>query len=410
MSEGIEGIPQSALMPQPPIEAPPPVEQPPPTPAVVEQPIVEQVQTAETPAPQQVDEKPGLFRLAINKVKDMFGKTSQQAEAIDPLLQKQLSRRAFLKGIAGLGTAAGLELAAEKFFPSLSARALAEKFFKYIEKETVLQKLHTKWDKQDEVARLYQGEHLFELLPPQSELNDYQPNPEEYRSLHDSIQQSELFLQQQFGTAPAWRKNTITYVMINDSILNAYNQNNQEGYVLFADGKLNDKKNSNIIVLVHEVISELNTENKESEDHLIHEMSHAYNDNPNLPIMWNEERAEMTERLLEQEKNPQVHSSTIDIRRTMMTGVNNEEELAGVTYTNADDMAIGYIYSAAGVLFFDWQQANPNFFPKLREQENNFFTANNRLPTSGEWVQIGDTITPGFATWVQSQPALNIPK
>ena len=93
-----------------------------------------------------------------------------------------------------------------------------------------------------------------------------------------------------------------------------------------------------------------------------------------------------------------------------MTGVNNEEELAGVTYTNADDMAIGYIYSAAGVLFFDWQQANPNFFPKLREQENNFFTANNRLPTSGEWVQIGDTITPGFATWVQSQPALNIPK
>lgn len=418
--EGLEGIPQSALMPKPlEVTSPtlPTVEIPAQAPAVIKTtPAIlalgEQAQPKETPIPQQ-DEKPGLFRMIRNTVQNTissyFNRDQQPDQIVDTMKNTQISRRTLLKGALGLGAAASLEITAEKFFPSFTARALAERILKHFQKDTILQNLHTKWEKQDQLTSTYLGEHIFEL-PAYSDLNEYQLTSEEHTTLLESIKQSETFLQHKFGSAPAWRKNTITYITINDSVLKSYNQQGQDAYVIFADGKLNDKNYSNLIVLNHEVISEMTTENKESEDSLFHEMSHAYNDNPNLPIMWNEGRAEMTEELLAQDKDPEIHPFMMKARRTMMENINAIDKLRNVSYTTANDLTVGLIYNAAGVLFFDWQQEHPNFFPALRQLENSFYTANSRLPSADEWAKMGDQIEPGFKSWIESQPVLNIPK
>lgn len=114
MSEGMEGIPPSELLPKP-AEIIPPVE-PPPILQTIEQasiqqstkqPQVEQTLSTEIISPQQLpDKKPGLFRMIRDKVSQYLKNEPQAHPAVVTMKNTELSRRTFLRGTAGLAVGA----------------------------------------------------------------------------------------------------------------------------------------------------------------------------------------------------------------------------------------------------------------------------------------------------------------
>jgi hypothetical protein len=147
-------------------------------------------------------------------------------------------------------------------------------------------------------------------------------------------------------------------------------------------------------------------------------MTHAYDQRPKetFPQILKEGIAEMTSLIIQErqyQKNPKhlklFQSDLEDFERT--TKLINVEE----TRNNSLSGTLGFnpiraeaFYNAAGFLFYKWYKAHPDFFKTLRQAENDFFTKHNKLPTRDEWVELGEKIQPGFKSWLDSNPILNI--
>lgn len=225
----------------------------------------------------------------------------------------------------------------------------------------------------------YRGPLAFQILEYEGSSLFPAWTEDEKTVLAEQIIQAKEFLFDKFGPPKPWTKNLkVLFIKTSRSLAipewasASYGRNSS-----FLEKASEDLENLRAI-LIYE-----NLQPFSFAEIIVHEMKHAWTDDKlggGLPSFWCEGQAELARFLYLGEKQGKVFQEK---------ALNDEK----------NKNFLGYL--KAGILWVDWYNKHPEFFLKLGELENKFYSHFERRPTWEETVSLGVAVEPDFKTWLE---------